>query len=225
VTSARNWRRRVLVGLVFVVAAAVLVGSWRAAMNAAAAGGRPMPWLWPVSLEAFIFVLVLVYWDARAEGRRARGIRALLALTTGVACTVQVLDAPASWLGWLTAAWTPVALLLSIEVATWLLYGTRARPDWPPPPFPDPDPVPVDTPADPAPPTPVAPSVAVYNQTRPGVAPLDRTRVAGLLDQGLSASAIQREVGLSKRRYVADLLPLVRELKVELVPSKNGDGP
>jgi 5-methylcytosine-specific restriction endonuclease McrA len=137
-------RRRAIIALVFVVAGAVLVESWHAAMNAAATGGRPWPWLWPATLEAFIAVLVLVYWDARSTHRKAPMARVLLALTTVVASAVQILDAPRSWLGWLTAGWTPVALLLSVEFAVWLLYGARARPDWPPPqpPVKEPEPVP-----------------------------------------------------------------------------------
>jgi len=119
-------RRRALIWLVFIVAGAVGAESWHAAKNAAETGGRPWPWLWPVTLEAFIAVLVLVYWDARSAGRRAPGARFLLALTTAVASGVQALDAPPTWLGWLTAAWTPVALLLTVEFATWLLYGAPA---------------------------------------------------------------------------------------------------
>jgi hypothetical protein len=208
-TSTRSWRRRVLVGLVFVVAAAVLVGSWRAAMNAAADGGRPMPWLWPVSLEAFIFVLVLVYWDARAEGRRARGIRALLALTTGVACTVQVLDAPASWLGWLTAAWTPVALLLSIEVATWLLYGTRARPDWPPPPLP-PDPDPQDEPE------PVPADAPVRTRRQRALTSAELVKVAPLITEGRTPHFIHKQLGIP--------YPVVRQhMRDQELVATNGD--
>ena len=120
-------RRRALVALVFLVAGAVLVESWHAAMNAVATGGRPWPWLWPATLEAFIAVLVLVYWDARSGGRKAPGARVLLALTTAVAALVQALDAPRTWLGWTTAAWTPFALLLTVEFAVWLLYGARQR--------------------------------------------------------------------------------------------------
>lgn len=120
-------RRRALILLVFVVAGSVLAESWQAAAHAAAAGGRPFPWGWPVTLEAFIAVLVLVYWDARSDGRRAPGARTLLLLTTAVAATIQVLDAPRTPLGVLTAAWTPVALLLTVEFATWLLYGALPR--------------------------------------------------------------------------------------------------
>jgi hypothetical protein len=120
-------RRRALVALVFLVAGAVLAESWHAAMNAAATGGRPWPWLWPATLEAFIFVLVLVYWDARATGRSAPAARGMLLLVTEVAACVQALDAPPTWLGWLTAAWTPNALLLTVEYATWLLYGAPTR--------------------------------------------------------------------------------------------------
>jgi hypothetical protein len=119
-------RRKAIIALVFIVAGAVLVESWHAAANAAATGGRPWPKLWPVTLEAFIAVLVLVYWDARAEGRRAPHARTLLLATTAVASTIQALDAPRTWLGVLTAAWTPVSLLLTVEFATWLLYGQKA---------------------------------------------------------------------------------------------------
>jgi hypothetical protein len=133
-------RRKAIIALVFIVAAAVLVESWHAAMNAAETGGRPWPWLWPATLEAFIFVLVLVYWDARSAGNKARTARVFLVLTTAVASAVQVLDAPQTPLGWLTAGWTPVALLLSVEFAVGRLYQPAARWDpTPPPPPPDPD--------------------------------------------------------------------------------------
>jgi hypothetical protein len=129
-------RRQAIIGLTFVVAGAVGFESWQAAAQAAETGRRPYPMLWPVTLEAFIAVLVLVYWEARSDSRKAGWARGLLAATTSLASTVQVLEvfasAPARTprgvlaLGAVTAAWTPIALLLTVEFATWLLYGKPA---------------------------------------------------------------------------------------------------
>jgi hypothetical protein len=215
VTSTRNWRRRVLVGLVFVVAGAVLVESWHAAMNAAATGGRPWPWLWPATLEAFMAVLVLVYWDARSTHRKAPMARVLLAVTTGVASAVQILDAPTTALGWLTAGWTPVSLLATVEFAVWLLYGARARPDWPLPVPPDPEPVPVDAPADPTPDRPKA--------ARPsGLTVAQRRRVEGWVGEGQrSKSWMAQQLGVSDRARKDHVGPLVDQLLAQ----RNGDGP
>jgi hypothetical protein len=187
-------RRRALVALVFLVAGAVLAESWHAAMNAAATGGRPWPWLWPATLEAFIAVLVLVYWDARSEARKAPGARVLLALTTAVAALVQALDAPRTWLGWLTAAWTPFALLLTVEFAVWLLYGTARVPDD----FPEPV-VPLGPEPEPAaePPVP-APVHAVARLT-----PAETERVRRRHRNGLTPAVIAEETGLDRAAVAA----------------------
>jgi hypothetical protein len=210
-------RRKAIIALVFLVAAAVLVESWHAAANAAATGGRPWPWLWPVTLEAFIFVLVLVYWDARSVGHRARTARVFLVLTTAVASAVQILDAPAHWLGWVTAGWTPVALLLSVEFAVGRLY----RPD------PIPTPLGHPVPDDPAP----EPDADQPDQGQPR--PKTRTngtrftadqrqRIAAMVAREASAKEIQRDLGVSDRAYRDHLLPLVRSLKGDLVRTSGG---
>jgi hypothetical protein len=217
-----NWRRRVLVLLVFVVAGAVLVESWHAAKNAAETGGRPWPWLWPVTLEAFIFVLVLVYWDARSTQRKAPMARVMLALTTVVASAVQILDAPQTWLGWLTAGWTPVSLLAAVEFSVWLLHGSGWRPDRPipdRPPAEHPESEPDED--DPAEPEPDDQPTRPNNRTR--WSPADDPRVLAGLAAGQSPFAIKNDLGLSDRRYRA-LLRYRDEQQATLVPSRNGQG-
>jgi hypothetical protein len=126
-----NRRQRAIVALVLVVAVVQLAESWHAAARAAANGGRPWPWAWPAGLEAFLCVLVLAYWDARAAGDtfQARVARVMLAVVAAVAALVQILDAPATALGWLTAGWTPVVLVLSVEFAMSRIYRTRKEPE------------------------------------------------------------------------------------------------
>ena len=124
--TSQTWRRRTLIGLVFLVAAAVLGESWQAAMHAADHGGRPTPGLWPVVLEGFIVVLILVFWDARSDDRKVGWVRTTAWLVTVAAALVQALDAPRTWLGVVTAAITPVILLAAVEFAVWLLYGAGA---------------------------------------------------------------------------------------------------
>ncbi len=116
-------RRQALVGLVFLLAISILFECWQATAAAAKAGGRPMPDLWPVTLEGFLIVLILVYWDARSDHRKAPLARLLLAGITLVAAGVQALAAPPTWLGWVTAAVTPIILTAVVEFVVWLLYG------------------------------------------------------------------------------------------------------
>jgi hypothetical protein len=123
-----SWRRRLLLGLVAALIGVMFAESYRSLIRAAVAADRPAPWLWPTGLELFTAVLILTYWDARAEGRSAWGARLLLLLTTGLSAALQVLDAPHTALGMLTAGWTPVSVLLSIELGSWLLYGRRDAP-------------------------------------------------------------------------------------------------
>jgi len=179
-------------------------------------------WGWRVSAHTLAGIWALVVDALAAVG--IVGVRedakdwkpwVALGLGLGFSFGFQVWDQP-----WppLMRAVPPVAL--AVAVVVFELPRTRARPDWPPPPLP-PDPVPQDVPE--PEPVPVGAKVVRSDSTRANATTLDRARVAGLLDQGLSASAIQREFGLSKRRYVAELLPLVRDLKGQDVPSTNGD--
>jgi hypothetical protein len=214
-----TWRR----ALVWVLAAGAAVLSFDA-LRAYALGAPPLAggviptrtivdreWLaalWAIEIDAMAAAGIL---GARTDRKDWRAWSMFL---LAAACSIgfQVLTLPAI----LARAVPPLALFLAIVV----LELPRARPDWPPPPLP-PDPVPQDEPE--PEPVPVRAKVVRSDSTRANATTLDRARVADLLDQGLSASAIQRELGLSKRRYVADLLPLVRDLKGQDVPSTNGD--
>jgi hypothetical protein len=213
-----TWRR----ALVWVLAAGAAVLSFDA-LRAYALGAPPLAggviptrtvvdreWLaalWAIEIDLAAAVGILGIRDNRKDP-----LAWLTFVAAGVASVgFQVFSLPAV----AARAVPPMALFLAIVV----LELPRARPDWPPPPLP-PDPVPQDEPAQP---DPTPSDVPVRTKAVVGTSGLDRTRVADLLDQGLSASAIQRELGLSKRRYVADLLPLVRDLKGQDVPSTNGD--
>jgi hypothetical protein len=136
-------RQRVLVGLVATLAVIAFIESYQGLYRAAIAGGRPWPWLWPCAVEGFTLAMNVAIWDARSRRRRAPWSWALLILATAVSTALQVLDAPHVWLGWLTAAWTPVALLLSFERWMWLVYGHA--------PASAETPEPAETPAAPAP--------------------------------------------------------------------------
>jgi hypothetical protein len=125
-------RQRVLIGLVASLAVIAFVESYQGLYHAAAAGGRPMPWLWPCAVEGFTLAMNVAIWDARSGHRRAPWAWFLLILATAVSTVLQVLDVlegsvatagHAGALGVLTAAWTPVALLLSFERWMWLAYG------------------------------------------------------------------------------------------------------
>jgi hypothetical protein len=122
----------VLIGLVASLAVIAFVESYQGLYHAAAAGGRPMPWLWPCAVEGFTLAMNVAIWDARSHRRRAPWAWFLLILATAVSTALQVLDVlqgsveasgHAGALGVLTAAWTPVALLLSFERWMWLAYG------------------------------------------------------------------------------------------------------
>lgn len=121
---SQQLRRGAIIALVFVLAVAIFWQSWQATVAGAADGGRPNPEWWPVTLEGLLAVLVLVYWDARHDRRPfAWVVQVAVWLVTAAAAAVQVLDAPATWLGWTTAALTPAMLLLAVEFTVWLLYG------------------------------------------------------------------------------------------------------
>jgi hypothetical protein len=122
--TAKTLRQWAIIGLVFILAAAIFWESWQATVAAARDGGRPTPELWPVTLEGLLAVLVLVYWAARADRRGYAWVAQVAVwLVTAAGAVVQILDAPEAWLGWITAGLTPVMLLVAVEFAVWLLYG------------------------------------------------------------------------------------------------------
>jgi hypothetical protein len=206
-------RRNAIIALTFIVAAAVGFESWQAAAAAAETGDRPHPGLWPVTLEAFIAVLVLVYWEARSEGRTAWQARALLALTTLLASTIQVLDVDPGAdhvLGVITAGWTPIALLLTVELATWLLYGNRS-------PASPPEPVPTATPAAPTASAGVAtnPPAAAAAAVEPGpMQPPPRSRPAAKPARTVPA-AKREQVDLLLARGWTSARAIAREVRTD----------
>jgi hypothetical protein len=146
--KARSGRERALIGLVASLAVIAFVESYQALYHAAQAGNRPIPPLWPYAVEGFTLAMTVAIWDARSRGRHAPWAWVLLVLATAVSTCLQVLDALAldaaghqaaaalaggldaagvrrlhTALGVLTAAWTPLALLLSFERWMWLAYG------------------------------------------------------------------------------------------------------
>jgi hypothetical protein len=136
-------RERALVWLVASIAVVAFIESFQGLYYAARAGGRPLPWLWPWAVDGFTLAMNVVIWDARSKGRRARWAWWLLICATGVSTALQILHAltppaPAAasptlatageadtMLRVLTAAWTPIALLLSFERWMWLAYGDQ----------------------------------------------------------------------------------------------------
>jgi hypothetical protein len=150
--SRKGARERALVWLVASIAVVAFIESFQGLYYAARAGGRPLPWLWPWAVDGFTLAMNVVIWDARSKGRRARWAWWLLICATGVSTALQILHAltPAAQaaaspalatageadatLRVLTAAWTPIALLLSFERWMWLAYGDQpsASPARPP---------------------------------------------------------------------------------------------
>jgi hypothetical protein len=117
----------VIVGLITTV---LLVESYGAMVEAARAGGRAIPELWPLGTEALALAMEVSVLEAKRLGHRAvlRLSWLLLVASVALSTLLQVAVAPPSLVGYLTAGATPVWLLGSFAVLS-LLYRTPTPAD------------------------------------------------------------------------------------------------
>jgi hypothetical protein len=110
----------VIVGLITGV---LLIESYSAMVEAARAGGRAIPELWPLGTEALALAMEVSVLEAKRLGHRAvlRLSWLLLVASVALSTLLQVAVAPPTLVGYLTAGATPVWLLGSFAVLT-LLY-------------------------------------------------------------------------------------------------------
>jgi hypothetical protein len=132
-------------------------------VRAASIGGRPNPGVWPATLAVLTVVSALSTWEAREQGREGFGfyvLRSLVFVLSAISALIQVVTAPPTWAGWLTAAWTPAALYAAIEVGLWLVKQPKAE-------APEPKPEPEQPPKPGRPPRPAVPAPS----ERPAIMP------------------------------------------------------
>jgi hypothetical protein len=110
----------VIVGLITGV---LLMESYGAMVEAARAGGRAIPELWPLGTEALALAMEVSVLEAKRLGHRAvlRLSWLLLVASVALSTLLQIAVAPPSLVGYLTAGATPVWLLGSFAVLS-LLY-------------------------------------------------------------------------------------------------------
>jgi hypothetical protein len=99
-------------------------------VEAARAGGRTIPELWPLGTEALALAMEVSVLEAKRLGHRAvlRLSWLLLVASVALSTLLQVAVAPASLVGYLTAGATPVWLLGSFAVLS-LLYRAEVSAD------------------------------------------------------------------------------------------------
>jgi hypothetical protein len=99
--------------------------SYGAMVDAARAGGRAIPELWPLGTEALASAIEVSVLEAKRLGHRAvlRLSWLLLVASVALSTLLQVAVAPPTLVGYLTAGATPVWLLGSFAVLS-LLYRT-----------------------------------------------------------------------------------------------------
>jgi hypothetical protein len=117
--------QRILAIIVGLITAVLLLESYGAMVDAARAGGRAIPELWPLGTEALALAMEVSVLEAKRLGHRAvlRLSWLLLVASVALSTLLQVAVAPPILVGYLTAGATPVWLLGSFAVLT-LLYRT-----------------------------------------------------------------------------------------------------
>jgi hypothetical protein len=117
----------VIVGLITRV---LLMESYGAMVEAARAGGRAIPELWPLGTEALALAIEVSVLEAKRLGHRAvlRLSWLLLVASVALSTLLQVAVAPPTLVGYLTAGATPVWLLGSFAVLS-LLYRADTNAD------------------------------------------------------------------------------------------------
>jgi hypothetical protein len=119
--------QHILAVIVGLITGVLLVESYGAMVDAARAGGRAIPELWPLGTEALALAMEVSVLEAKRLGHRAvlRLSWLLLVASVALSTLLQVAVAPPSLVGYLTAGATPVWLLGSFAVLN-LLYRTPA---------------------------------------------------------------------------------------------------
>jgi hypothetical protein len=142
--------QHILAVIVGLITGVLLVESYGAMVEAARAGGRAIPELWPLGTEALALAMEVSVLEAKRLGHRAvlRLSWLLLVASVALSTLLQVAVAPPSLVGYVTAGATPVWLLGSFAVLS-LLYRT---------------------------PTPVEPAANVEDQEPAGAEPSKRER-------------------------------------------------
>ena len=115
--------QRVIAAIVAVITAVLLVESYGAMVDAARAGGRAIPVLWPLGTEALALAMEVSVLEAKRLRQRAVLALSWVLLVASVALStvLQVAVAPPTLVGYVTAGATPVWLLGSFAVLS-LLY-------------------------------------------------------------------------------------------------------
>jgi hypothetical protein len=122
--------QHILAVIVGLITGVLLMESYGAMVEAARAGGRAIPELWPLGTEALALAMEVSVLEAKRLGHRAvlRLSWLLLVASVALSTLLQVAVAPATLVGYLTAGATPVWLLGSFAVLS-LLYRTPTPAD------------------------------------------------------------------------------------------------
>ena len=144
--------QHILAVIVGLITGVLLMESYGAMVEAARAGGRAIPELWPLGTEALALAMEVSVLEAKRLGHRAvlRLSWLLLVASVALSTLLQVAVAPPTLVGYLTAGATPVWLLGSFAVLS-LLYRT---------------------------PAPVEPAAGAEDQQRAGASKRERARAA-----------------------------------------------
>jgi hypothetical protein len=120
--------QHILAVIVGLITGVLLVESYGAMVDAARAGGRAIPELWPLGTEALALAMEVSVLEAKRLGHRAvlRLSWLLLVASVALSTLLQVAVAPPTLVGYLTAGATPVWLLGSFAVLS-LLYRADAN--------------------------------------------------------------------------------------------------
>ena len=115
--------QHILAVIVGLITGVLLMESYGAMVQAARAGGRAIPELWPLGTEALALAMEVSVLEAKRLGHRAvlRLSWLLLVASVALSTLLQVAVAPPTLVGYLTAGATPVWLLGSFAVLS-LLY-------------------------------------------------------------------------------------------------------
>jgi hypothetical protein len=115
--------QHILAVIVGLITGVLLMESYGAMVEAARAGGRAIPELWPLGTEALALAMEVSVLEAKRLHHRAvlRLSWLLLVASVALSTLLQVAVAPPTLVGYLTAGATPVWLLGSFAVLS-LLY-------------------------------------------------------------------------------------------------------